>query len=128
MRAFWGTTAAAAIGVFVLVMLREPILHAWIHHAVGLPFGLELAMAVWITMRSAGNSFAMFLNGVRVVRPQVVLVALFCAIAIPLKVVGAKHLGATGMILACIVCYVVCVVLPYLTVYRRDWTAYWKEP
>ena len=126
-RAFWGTTAAAMVGAFLVVALREPILHLWIHHAVGLPFTLALAMAVWTTMRSAGNSFAMYLNGVQVVRQQVVLVLLFCVVVIPLKVFAASHYGVPGMVEACIVSYVMCVVVPYLTVYRRHWTAYWKD-
>jgi O-antigen/teichoic acid export membrane protein len=126
-RAFWGTTAAAVVGVFLVVTLRKPILHLWIHNAVELPFALALAMAVWVTMRSAGNSFAMYLNGVQVVRQQVILVVSFCVIAIPLKVIAAGHYGASGMVVACTVSYVVCVIVPYLTVYRRDWNVFWKD-
>src|SRR6185437_2128719 len=126
-RAFWGTTGAAVLGVSLLVSLREPILRTWIHHQVDLPFALALAMAVWIAIRSAGNSFAMYLNGVRVVRQQVVIVVCFCALALPLKIIGARHFAAAGMVVACIVSYMIAVVLPYLTIYRRDWTAYWKE-
>jgi O-antigen/teichoic acid export membrane protein len=123
-RAFWGTVAAAAVGVSFLVISREFILRIWIHHTVEIPFALALTMAAWTTIRSAGNSFAMYLNGVQIVRQQVVLVISFCIIAVPLKIFAADHYGAAGMVVACIVSYAICVIVPYLTVYRRDWSAY----
>lgn len=126
-RAFSATLVVGAVGVFLLTLLRNPILRIWIHRSVAIPLGLAIAMAVWTVVRASGNSFGMYLNGVRVVRPQVVVVIVFCILALPLKVWAAGRYSAVGLVLASLGCFLLTVWGPYLTVYRRAWSRYLHE-
>jgi hypothetical protein len=108
-----------AIGVASLTFLRNPILRIWIHHSVAILLALAAVMAIWTVVRASGNSFAMYLNGV-----QVVVVIAFCILALPLKIWAAGHYSAVGLVLASLGCFLLTVCVPYLTVYRREWTGY----
>jgi len=123
-RAFTGTLAVGTVGVALLVLLRNPILRVWIHKSVAIPLGLAVVMAIWTVVRASGNSFAMYLNGVRVVRPQVMVVIVFCIFALPLKVWAAERYSAVGLVLASLGCFLLAVWGPYLTFYRHKWTQY----
>jgi hypothetical protein len=63
----------------------------------------------------------MYLNGIRVVRPQVILVGLFCAIALPLKIFASASFQTPGVVAAGIFAYLICVIVPYLTFFRKTW-------
>jgi len=120
-RAMLLTTFAAVAGTTVLVLFHAAIVRVWIHQAVILPAPLVIAMAFWYVIRAIGNCFGMYLNGVRVVKPQVVLVVGFCILALPLKVFGVQRYDLPGLVLANLLSYVVCIVIPYLTIYRETW-------
>lgn len=115
------TAAGAMVGVSVLVSFHDLIIRVWIHNAVDVPRDLLIAMAGWTVIQSTGNAFAMFMNGAKVVRPQVVVVCLFCIAALPLKILAAGRFGELGIVVVSLISYVVCVVVPYLTVFRRAW-------
>jgi O-antigen/teichoic acid export membrane protein len=122
-RAFWLTVVAAAVGVIFLVVFYDPIINFWLRKAVTLSLPLVGVMALWYVIRAAGNAFAMYLNGVRVLVPQMILVCCFCVIALPLKFFGALQNGAVGLVVASMVSYMLTVGIPYLTVYRKVWIA-----
>jgi O-antigen/teichoic acid export membrane protein len=123
-RAFSGTLVVGTVGVALLVLLRDPILRVWVHKSVAIPLGLAVVMAIWTVVRASGTSFAMYLNGVRVVRPQVMVVIAFCILALPLKIWAAGRYSAVGLVLASLGCFLLTVWGPYLTFYRREWTRY----
>ena len=122
-RSFWLSFAAATVGCGLVAVLHEFIIRAWIREAVVLPWTLVATMAVWCIVRATGNAFGMYLNGMRIVLPQVVAVATFCILALPLKIYGAYHLGALGVVFASLVGYFACAAIPYLTVFRKQWLA-----
>lgn len=123
-RAFSATAVVGVMGATLLTLLRNPILRTWIHKSVAIPLGLAVAMAIWTVVRASGNSFAMYLNGLRVVRPQVTVVIAFCILALPAKIWAARRYSAVGLVLASLGCFLLTVWGPYLTVYRREWTRY----
>jgi len=126
-RAFSATLVVGGVGVVLLTILRNPILKIWIHQSVAIPLGLAVVMAIWTVVRASGNSFAMYLNGVRVVRPQVMVVIAFCILALPLKIWAAERYSAVGLVLASLGCFLLTVWGPYLTFYRREWTRYLRD-
>lgn len=115
------TGVGAAIGVSVLVLCHDLVVRVWIHNAVEVPTALLVAMAAWTVLQAIGNAFAMFMNGARIVRPQVFVVCLFCVAALPLKIFAADQAGALGVVVASMVSYILCVAIPYLTIFRRAW-------
>ena len=120
-RSLWVTFAAAFLGLGLLVSFYHPLIRLWIRQAVVLPQALVLAMAVWFLLRCVGNAFAMYLNGIRRVRIQVVVVTAFCALALPLKFYLTSVAGLSGIVWASVASYLICVFIPYVTFYRKDW-------
>jgi O-antigen/teichoic acid export membrane protein len=120
-RAFFGTLGVAVVACGFLFLFRGLVVHFWVHEAVVLPVMLTAAMALWTVLRAGGNSFAMYLNGIRVVGPQVTVVIAFCILALPLKIYAAYRAGALGVVLASMASYILCVVVPYLTIFRSKW-------
>jgi O-antigen/teichoic acid export membrane protein len=121
-RSFGLTVLAAMLGCSVILVSHDLLVGTWVGQAVTIPWALLATMAVWTIMRTGGNVFAMYLNGIRVVRPQVILVGLFCAIALPLKIFASASFQTPGVVAAGIFAYLICVIVPYLTFFRKTWT------
>ena len=109
-----GTTLA------VCLFLMGPFVVArWTMNAIPVPTILLGAFALWTSIEVGGTALGMYLNGVGIVRAQVLVVSIFCAIALPAKVWGLRHGGPAGLVLATSVSYVVTVVTLYGTVFRK---------
>lgn len=107
-------------GVSLLLIGLAPwIVPRWTQGAITLPMELLLVMAVWTLIESGGTAFGTYLNGAGLVREQVLVVIALCLVAVPLKLMGAQHFGATGLVCGTIAAYVLTVVLLYATVLRR---------
>lgn len=126
-RAMVLTVVLAIFGVIFLTVFHKFIIHVWVRKDIALPTALVYCMAAWVVIQCVGNAFAMYLNGVRVVSPQVIVVVAFCVLAIPLKIVGAKTYGSVGVVTTTMVVYLLCVTLPYLTIFRSAWIRHLKD-
>jgi hypothetical protein len=62
-------------------------------------------VAAWTVLECCGVAFAMFLNGVQLVRPQVIVVSVFCVLVLPLKIIGIEKLGLIAIPSAAIAAY-----------------------
>jgi hypothetical protein len=62
-------------------------------------------VAMWTVLEGCGVAFAMFLNGMQIVRQQVIVVAVFCMLALPLKIWGVASLGLIAIPLVTTVVY-----------------------
>jgi len=114
-------SAALVAAAIVLASHRWLIAH-WTSNSVEVPVVLAMGFAAWSVLDATGNAFAMFLNGLGILRPQLIAVALFCLVAIPLKIVLVSQIGLVGIILASLISYVLTVAVPYLTFLRPAWT------
>lgn len=88
-----------------MLAVHAPVLAWWTSAHVDAPFVLVASCAIWAVLDATGNAFAMFLNGTSVLRPQLTVVALFCVVAIPLKIVLVSRWGVAGIVVAAIVSY-----------------------
>jgi hypothetical protein len=95
----------ALLGVAVLFFSSEWVLHYWTRGNVEVPTLLLGLIAVWTVLECCGASFAMFLNGVQVVKQQVIVVAAFCTLVLPLKMVGVERIGLIAIPLAAVAVY-----------------------
>jgi O-antigen/teichoic acid export membrane protein len=111
---------AVAFTIAALLLITGPsIILYWTKNAIAVPWALLAVFALWTCFEAGGTALGMYLNGVGVVREQVVVVMCFCAIALPAKIWGIKHAGPTGLVLATTLSYSVTVVALYSTVFRR---------
>jgi O-antigen/teichoic acid export membrane protein len=128
-RAFLGRTIrrsmlfsiCLASGVALLLLFTGPFLIPyWTKSAIAVPWALLAAFAIWTGIESAGTALAAYLNGVGIVRIQVIVVIVFCVVALPAKIWGVRYDGATGLVIATSVSYVVAVYALYGIVFRRQ--------
>lgn len=109
------TAAVAVVGSTLLALSAGWITEVWLGLAHLPPHGLIVAFAAWTALEAVGNCFAMYLNGCGMLKPQVTVVLLFCAVALPLKFLLPEHLGISGVVIATLAAYLTCVALPYAT-------------
>lgn len=114
-------TFAGAFSLAAMLGAAGPwLVPIWTGNALQVPVSVLVLFAVWCVVESVGNALAMYLNGCGIVRQQVVVVVAFVLLAIPAKIVGAWWGGAAGLLAASLVVYLLAVVLPYATLFRRD--------
>lgn len=118
---FIGSLVGAAILSGVVVAFFDTLISYWIGSDTSIPRDLVLMYAIWTVIQCALNSFAMFLNAAHVLVPQIVVVSLFCLVVIPLKILLLPHVGLAAIPLSMTIAFVVAVIIPYLTRFRREW-------
>lgn len=99
------TLAASAIGVLVVFASSDWILHHWTRGRVEVPALFIAIFALWTVFECCGGAFAMFLNGVQIVRQQVIVVIVFCVLVLPLKIFGIRELGLIAIPLVAVTVY-----------------------
>ncbi len=110
----------AVAGVTLVALLAEPLTGRWTQGHIAVNHALLLAMAVWTVLETCTATLSMALNGCGVMRPQLVSVALFIGLALPLKFLLAQQAGLSGIVWAAVVSQLVAVPLLYATVYRQQ--------
>lgn len=112
---------AIAGSMAVLLMLMGPsIIPYWTKNSINVPRSLLVAYAVWTIIEAAGAVLGTYLNGVGIVRQQVIVVFCFCLVALPLKIFAMTHYGPTGLMVATTVAYLLTVGGLYSTVFRNN--------
>lgn len=102
----------AGLASFCLVLLGPTLLALWVGHVIDPPFLLLIGFGVWKVIEAGGNAFAMFLNGARIVRAQIVAGIATAACAIVLKIVLVGEVGVAGAVWATIISYLLFTALP----------------
>ena len=118
------TFAGALFGVIVLFACGQWILGYWTGGNIEVPLLLIGLMALWTVVECCGGGFAMFLNGVGVVRPQVVVVAFFCVLVLPLKILGISQIGLIAVPLVTVLVYTVTLTYFYGFVFIKEIKAF----
>lgn len=115
-----GLSIAGAAAVSVLLIWAAPsIIPHWTQGAIEASTTLLALMAAWSVLEAGGNALAMYMNGVGIVREQVIVVICFCVVGLPLKAFAAFHWGAVGLVAATFTAVVSTNVVLYSTVFRR---------
>jgi len=111
------------------VVFRDEIVNVWFGKQLLIPTALIVLAAVMATLEATGNSFAMYLNGLHVLKPQLIVAGSFVLISLPVKYSLIRLYGVEGLVASTILCYTLCVVVPYTTFFRRQvFSAVSKEP
>ena len=97
----------------LLICFYKPLLAIWIGGKHIFPIELVVLYAAWMIFKGLGGTYAMFLNGIHVLRPQIIIALIFTVVSIVLKIWFTYTLGLNGLLIALILSYVVTTVLPY---------------
>lgn len=109
-----GLAAVAGAGLIALLVLLSPWVFTWLAQGeIQVPVTLVLLFGLWVFLELMGNTFAMFLNGVGLVRLQAIIATVFVLFAMPAKIWAVQVWGLHGLLGSAIVLYVALVVLPY---------------
>lgn len=103
-----------------LAWWSEEIIRIWTNGAVIVPASLVIIYAAWSVIDMVSNSFAMFMNGCNIIRPQVVGIISLVFLAVPIKLYFAVSYGLTAMLSGFVVVYLVNIFLWYGMVYKKQ--------
>ena len=95
-----------------LVVIGLPLIAVWVGAAVQPSFGLILAIGIWTTLSAAGTAVAMLLNGVQVMRFQVITAVLMATANILLSIALTVRIGIPGVVWGSIIAYSVFALAP----------------
>jgi len=114
------TTLLLVVSAAVLLMLfYKPLLAIWVGEKHLFPFELVALYAAWMIFKGVGGTYAMFLNGIHVLRLQLIIASMFTLVSIALKIWFAYTLGLNGLLIALILSYVVTTVFPYTLLTKK---------
>jgi O-antigen/teichoic acid export membrane protein len=118
LRSFFISIAVVTGLSVMLLIFGARIVSFWTENSIAVPWVLLLAFAAWTPLESAGIVLSIYLNGIGIVREQVIVVVCFCVVAVPAKIFAAMHAGAFGLVAATTIVYAVTVAGLYGTVFR----------
>ena len=92
----------------------------WTGNSLKLSFYFLVAYGTWSLIDAVSNSFAMFMNGCNIIRPQVFGVLSLIILGIPIKIYVINNYGLTGMLTGFIIVYCVNIIFWYGFVYKKE--------
>lgn len=104
----------------LLIGFGSSLIKYWTKGAVEVPTILILVYAAWAVFDVTASSFAMFLNGVGLLRPQVCFVLSMVVIALPTKLVVLENWGVSAMLASFTVFFVASLLLWHGVVFRSS--------
>lgn len=113
-RSLLGSLVGASL-LCATVVVAGP--HIWHLFSGGrIPYAATLigAFALWTIIDCTANALAMFLNGAHIIRPQLVSVAVFIGLAIPIKVMILTWYGIAAIPLVTSAIYLVSLAIVYI--------------
>jgi O-antigen/teichoic acid export membrane protein len=107
------------VGGAALAAAGPRVFEAWLGPDVHPSTALIALAAAWLVVDLCSQGTAMMLNGMAVVRPQVVTSLAFAATCLPLKWELTARYGAAGLYAATLACYLAAVAIPYALIVPR---------
>lgn len=114
------TIVLATVGCVGIVFLSPIIFRIWLHENVHIPFSFVATYGIWIFIQCAFAPVSMLLNGLGVVKAQVLVVVAFCIVCLPLKFYLVQQVGVVGVIQAAIIAYLLTAAIPYVVLLSRE--------
>jgi len=106
----FGVSTAFAVLIIVFGAL---IVSIWTRKDVSVQPVVMYSLAVWCVLQCMGNALAMLLNGLHVIRVQVIASLLTACVAIPLKFALIRRIGPAGGVMASSIASTCCSLIPF---------------
>ena len=101
---------------FLLVVFGGFLIDVWVGQSIQPTFILMLGLGLWTVISSVGNAFAMFLNGMGMIRIQVILAIIMAVTNLALSILLTFRIGVAGPVWGSVITYTVVVLIP-ITLY-----------
>jgi O-antigen/teichoic acid export membrane protein len=113
--------------IFILVILiltfllifNKTILNIWLSNTISIPFAFLLAFAIWTLFECVAQTMAVFLNGVHIVKPQIVKAIIIISLALPLKFWLIHDYGVISVPIISASVYFIAMTFVYGFLYRE---------
>jgi hypothetical protein len=93
--------------------MSDKLIYWWVGSRIHPPFFLLAGLAIWTVIDCCSGALASFLNGMAVIRFQVIFASLFGVGCLALKVFFIRHYGIESVPWATILSYSLLSVLPF---------------
>jgi O-antigen/teichoic acid export membrane protein len=118
-RSTLATAAVAAVLVIPLWAVGPWAVHLLGRDAVAVSRSTLAAFALWTVLSATGAAVSMALNGLGVMRLQLIASALMAGLNLALSWVLAQHVGVVGVVWGSVATYTACIALPYVVLVPR---------
>jgi len=112
-KSMWLTFLVIITTAFLLVVCNKPIFTLWVGPQHSFSFALIALYGVWMVLKALGATFSMFLNGLNVLRVQLIIASMFTFFSIVMKIGFVYSFGLNGLLIALIISYSLTTILPY---------------
>lgn len=89
-------------GILFLVLISKYVYSVWLGNAITIPFDLTLLQGIYVVLYAWSVGQSCFLNGMNVLRLQLITILIEAVIFIPLSIFMIKLCGLNGIVLALI--------------------------
>jgi O-antigen/teichoic acid export membrane protein len=104
---------------FILVLLGEKIIELWVGHDVTPSIELLVGCGIWLVFSTVGGAVAVFLNGLQLVKVQLVVAISTAIMNLALTILLIPKIGAAGAVFGSVIAYFICTVLPLFFVIKK---------
>jgi O-antigen/teichoic acid export membrane protein len=103
----------------VLVMLGGKIIELWVGQETVPSMDLLLGCGIWLVMMTIGNTLGVFLNGLQLVKIQIIVATSSAIVNVLLSIWLIQVIGVVGAIWGSVISYFIFVLLPYFFVIKK---------
>jgi len=97
----------------LLVFFGKDLIHLWVGKEIVVSSMLLIGFGFWMLMMLVGNTLAVLLNGLQIVKTQIIISITAAVFNFILTVVFISYIGVEGAVYGSIVSYLICVIIPY---------------
>jgi O-antigen/teichoic acid export membrane protein len=97
---------------FVLVMLGGKLIEIWVGQEVVPSTGLLVGCGIWMVFCTVGSALAMLLNGLQIIKVQIITSAIAAAVNVALSIYLIAQYGPLGAVYGSIISWFFCTLIP----------------
>ncbi len=104
---------------FALVILGGEIIEIWVGHEAIPSNTLLIGCGIWLVFTTIGNAIAVFLNGLQLIKIQLIVATSSGIMNVVLSIWLIKIIGVSGAIFGSVISYFICTLMPYFFVIQK---------
>lgn len=104
---------------FALAVVGGKIIELWVGHEAVPPTGLLIGCGIWLVFTTVGSALAVFLNGLQLVKIQLIVATSAGIMNIILSIWLIQIIGVAGAVFGSVISYLICTILPYFFIIQK---------
>lgn len=118
-KSIWLTLLIIIPIALFLVIFNKQIFSIWVGSEHRFPFALITSYGIWMILKGLGATYSMFLNGLNILKLQLIIASLFAVVSIIVKIWFVNLFGLEGLLIALIISYLLTTFFPYAKLTSR---------